>query len=84
MVLDAVEMDQPPPPIKTKFGSRLRRLRKERGFSQEGFAEECGLDRTYVGGIERGERNVGIENIERLAFALGIEVKVLFEFGDDD
>ncbi|GBR29428.1 hypothetical protein AA11826_0463 [Komagataeibacter oboediens DSM 11826] len=77
-------MDQPPPPIKTKFGSRLRRLRKERGFSQEGFAEECGLDRTYVGGIERGERNVGIENIERLAFALGIEVKVLFEFGDDD
>lgn len=84
LVLDAVEMDQPPPPIKTKFGSRLRRLRKERGFSQEGFAEECGLDRTYVGGIERGERNVGIENIERLAFALGIEVKVLFEFGDDD
>lgn len=84
LVLDTAEMDQSPPPIRTKFGSRLRRLRKERGFSQEGFADKCGLDRTYVGGIERGERNVGIENIERLAFALGLEVKVLFEFGDDD
>lgn len=77
-------MEKAEPPIKIRFGSRLRRLRKERGFSQEGFADACGLDRTYVGGIERGERNVGIENIERLAFALSLEVKALFEFGDDD
>lgn len=71
-------------PIRARFGSRLRRLRKERGFSQEGFADACGLDRTYVGGIERGERNIGIENVERLALALGLEVKTLFEFEDDD
>lgn len=77
-------MDTMESPIKIRFGTRLRRLRKERGFSQEGFADACGLDRTYVGGIERGERNIGIENVERLALALGLEVKVLFEFGDDD
>ena len=77
-------MDRLEPPIRARFGSRLRRLRKEHGFSQEGFADACGLDRTYVGGIERGERNVGIENVERLALALGLEVKTLFEFGEDD
>ena len=71
-------------PIRIRFGSRLRRLRKERGLSQEGFADACGLDRTYVGGIERGERNVGLENVERLALALDLKIKVLFEFEDDD
>lgn len=80
----SAEMSRLESPIRTRFGSRLRRLRKERGFSQEGFADACGLDRTYVGGIERGERNVGIENIERLARALDLEVKTLFEFRDDD
>jgi transcriptional regulator with XRE-family HTH domain len=61
------------------FGNRVRELRKKRGFSQEGFAAECGLDRTYVGGIERGERNVALRNIERIALALGISVSELMK-----
>ena len=53
-------------------------MRVERGFSQEEFADLCGLDRTYVGGIERGERNVGLINVHRLANALGVPVSALF------
>jgi transcriptional regulator with XRE-family HTH domain len=51
----------------------VRRLRKARGFSQEAFADECGLHRTYIGSIERAERNVSLDNIERMAFALSIQ-----------
>ncbi len=54
-----------------RFGARVRELRKERGDSQESFAAACGLDRTYVGGIERGERNVALRNIETIAQTLG-------------
>lgn len=61
------------------FGNRLRELRKERGFSQEGFAARCGLDRTYVGGIERGERNVALKNIAVIANALGLTISQLME-----
>lgn len=53
--------------------ANVRRLRKAQGLSQEGFAEACGLHRTYVGAIERAERNVSIDNIERIAQALGVE-----------
>lgn len=53
-----------------RFGQRVRALRKARGFSQEGFAAECGLDRTYMGGVERGERNLALRNIEIIAKAL--------------
>ena len=59
------------------FGRRVRDLRKHKGFSQEAFAAECGLDRTYMGGIERGERNVALRNIERIAEALGITMSEL-------
>jgi transcriptional regulator with XRE-family HTH domain len=55
----------------------VREFRKARGLSQEAFADLCGLDRTYVGGIERGERNVALRNIERIAKALGISVSAL-------
>ena len=65
--------------ILEKFGERIRDLRKECGWSQEGFAEECGLDRTYMGGVERGERNLGLRNIERIADALGITIAELME-----
>lgn len=51
----------------------VRRLRKARGFSQESFADACGLHRTYIGSIERAERNVSIDNIERMADALGLD-----------
>jgi transcriptional regulator with XRE-family HTH domain len=49
-------------------------LRAEQGLSQEGLAAACGLHRTYIGGIERGERNVSIDNIERISRALGCRV----------
>jgi transcriptional regulator with XRE-family HTH domain len=54
-----------------RFGKALRQRRHRLGVSQEEFADMCGLDRTYVGGIERGERNVSLMNIETLAKALG-------------
>ena len=60
------------------FGDRLRVLRKERGHSQEGFALLVDLDRTYIGGIERGERNPGLKVIIRIAEALKVPVSDLF------
>ena len=63
--------------ILKRFGARVRALRAEVGYSQEGFALACELDRTYIGGIERGERNVALRNIERIADTLGISVAEL-------
>lgn len=60
------------------LGERVRQLRSARGWSQERLAGEAGLDRTYVGGIERGERNPSLLNIHRLAVALGIGIEELF------
>jgi transcriptional regulator with XRE-family HTH domain len=62
-----------------RFGERVRNLRKARGLSQEAFASECGLDRTYVGGIERGERNVALRNLSAIAAALGITLAQLLD-----
>ena len=64
--------------VRVRFGKALRRRRIRLGVSQEEFADLCGLDRTYVGGIERGERNVGLVNIERVAIALKISLSELF------
>lgn len=63
------------------FGARVRQVRKARGLSQESLAYEAGLDRTYVGGVERGERNVSLLNICKLAKALGVPPKYLVDFG---
>lgn len=56
-----------------QLGKTIRHLRSAKGYSQEGFANACGLDRTYVGGVERGERNLSFKNLLRFAQALGIE-----------
>ena len=55
------------------FGANVRRFRSERGYSQEELGERAGLHRTYVSSLERGERNVGLDNIKRLADALAVE-----------
>ena len=64
--------------VRVRFGRVLRARRRKLGVSQEEFADLCGLDRTYVGGIERGERNLGLLNIEKLARALKISLSELF------
>ncbi|EBI5645124.1 helix-turn-helix transcriptional regulator [Salmonella enterica subsp. enterica serovar Newport] len=65
--------------IKTRFGEQLRKLRTQSGLSQEAFADKCGLDRTYISGIERGVRNPTLEVISVLAKGLEINIKTLFE-----
>lgn len=65
--------------ILVRFGNRLRELRKAARISQEAFADRCGLDRTYISGIERGARNVSLRNIEIIAHALGISISELTE-----
>jgi transcriptional regulator with XRE-family HTH domain len=60
--------------ILERFGQRVRELRTEAGYSQESFAAACELDRTYMGGIERGERNLALRNIERIARTLEISL----------
>ena len=59
------------PNIKAEVGRKVRELREARGWSQEELGFEAGLHRNYIGGIERGERNVAIVNIAKLAKALG-------------
>ena len=64
--------------IRIRFGRALRQRRSKMGVSQEAFADLCGLDRTYVGGIERGERNVALVNLEKIAKALDLSLSELF------
>lgn len=54
-------------------------MREQKGFSQEGLALVCGLDRTYIGGVERGERNISLINIHKIATALVVSPKELME-----
>lgn len=69
------------PHLRNVFARRLRALRISKGLSQEKLAELCGLHRTYVGSVERAERNVSIDNIEKLAAALGVAASSFFEGG---
>ena len=64
-----------------KFGERIKELRLKNGIgSQMDMANKAGLDRTYIGGIERGERNIGLKNIEKIAKALSVSIYELFKF----
>lgn len=65
-------------PALVKLGRMIRELRKEKGFSQDSFAYEVGLDRTYMGSVERGERNIAALNLIRIAKTLRVEIGELF------
>ena len=64
--------------VRKRFGAIVRGRRKAQSYSQESFADACGLHRTYIGAIERGERNVSIDNIARIAETLGLDIADLF------
>ncbi len=66
--------------ILTLFGERVRVLRQAHGFSQEALALAAGLDRTYIGGVERGERNISLINIQKIAQALDVSPADLLQF----
>lgn len=70
--------------IKRRFGERIKELRREQGLSQEALAQECDLDRTYIGGAERGERNVSLVNIYRMAIALRVPPGTLLQPVQDE
>jgi transcriptional regulator with XRE-family HTH domain len=70
-------------PLHVAFGARLRQVRVQRGLSQEDLANVSGLHRTYVGGIERGERNPSLTNIGRLAAALDVDMADLVRTVDE-
>jgi transcriptional regulator with XRE-family HTH domain len=65
-------------PLLIALGAKIRTVRQAKGFSQEAFAAEAGLGRSYYGGIERGERNVAALNLVQIATVLGVEVGELF------
>ena len=68
--------------IQQKFGERVRELRTVKGLSQEELSFMAGVHRTYLGGIERGERNPSLKNITALAKALEVTLSDLFSFRD--
>ena len=63
--------------IKTEVGARIRRLREKKGWSQEELGFRSGLHRNYVGGVERGERNIAVVNIAKLAKAFRVRPRDL-------
>lgn len=65
--------------MKRIFGEKVKTFRKAKGLSQEDLALICELDRTYIGSVERGERNISLLNINKISKALGISVRELFD-----
>lgn len=62
-----------------RFAANIRAARLECGMSQEEMAERCGLHRTYVGSVERGERNISVDNMEQMALAVGKSIAELLQ-----
>ena len=65
--------------LSKKFGVRVRTLRNALGLSQEKLAEKAGVHRTYIGMIERGEKNITLSNIDKIANALGVPIDTFFK-----
>lgn len=70
--------------IQEAFGQAIRKLRMEQGISQEKFADLCNLHRTYISDIERGVRNISLENIDKMAIALNIRISDIFKEVEND
>ncbi len=70
--------------IQISFGRAIRKFRSEKNISQESFADMCGLHRTYISDIERGQRNVSLENIDKMAHALEIHISDIFKEVEKD
>jgi len=66
-------------PALVSLGSAIRAARKAKGFSQEALAELAGIDRSYMGGIERGEHNLAIMNLLKISDALGVKASLLLD-----
>ena len=66
--------------IKEKVGQRIKELRTKQGLSQEEFAFKCDLDRTYITSLERGKRNISLENLEKIAKAFSMTLSEFFNF----
>ena len=66
------------------LGKNIRRRRKETGMSQEKLAGECNLHTTCIRSIERGERNISIDNVEKIAISLNIDIKGLFDESEEN
>ena len=64
--------------MRIRFGRAVRQRRQKLDVSQEEFADMCGLDRTYIGGIERGERNLALVNLEKIARTFRVSLSELF------
>jgi transcriptional regulator with XRE-family HTH domain len=69
--------------LQRSFGRNLRAYRKARGLSQEAFADVLGVHRTYMGGIERGERNLTLRSVERLAALIDVDPLALLQPSSD-
>lgn len=70
--------------LQKAIGRNLRAHRQAKGLSQEAFADLLGVHRTYMGGIERGERNLTLKSLERIAGRLGLDPLALLKPGDED
>lgn len=72
-------MDKPYDNVKKQLGFRIRQLRESQGLSQRTLSLMIGMDRTYLIAVERGRRNVAVENIAKIAAGLGVSLSELFE-----